>query len=97
LIVVTNWAVDSISRTSRRCRGLPDSRVMAALTQLLLGDRAGAFFQQPVNAGYYLREFFFAVPWQTQFAILNHAESWPEPQSCPIQDEPGEQADSNTR
>ena len=58
----------------------PRFKVMAALAQLLLGDRGKDFFEEPVCVPcYYLRDLFAALPQDTGLAILNRAEAWPEP------------------
>ena len=58
----------------------PRFKVMAALAQLLLGDRGKQFFEEPVCVPYYyLRDLFASLPQETGLAILDPAESWPEP------------------
>jgi hypothetical protein len=55
-------------------------KLIAALAQLLLGDRAKEFFEEPVCVPYYyLRDLFASIPQETVFGILNRTESWPEP------------------
>ena len=54
-------------------------KVMAALTQLLLGDRGRDFFRVPVDVADRLRVFFLSVSWERRLGILEAAELWPEP------------------
>lgn len=54
-------------------------KVMAALTQLLLGHRAHDFFEEPVHIPSALQEFFRTIPKEASFGIRGRAALWPEP------------------
>jgi len=53
-------------------------KVMAALTQLLLGHRAHDFFEQPVHVPSAILQFFQLIPTEVSIAIRRRAACWPE-------------------
>lgn len=66
-------------------------KVMAALTQLLLGYRACDFFEEPVPIPSAIQEFFSSIPKEASFGVRRRAAFWPEPlrtMFCTIQEPP---------